>query len=779
MQELQSLRDLRNSLLALQDEVQRPSYQRCLLVAGDAGAGKTHITTALRPESSPAGSPDFLLLWLQGDEDGDSIEAKIKSELLSMTGYSWPGLRAFQRYLDRVGIELKFRGYDQSRAPALVVILDDYERWLRDGKLNQPNLQTLILETTQHPSIYWVLLVQHAALADVMPGNDTWRTLAWSPDLDVPAIGPWIDLDAADRSCRLGLELIHKVTEREDPQPMDVQVEAGSPSERDLSNPRISWTFLDCRRELGLEPETLASLNFIDFVNRFWESRKGRIEVAPLRPGSLDRLVQEATAAMMKLGFEPPYEDLAVEIASRARKPIRSELAELEIAKQSIKILENAGFWRTVEKDGALYLQLRNEFFWSHRIAQELWKNPAARQEGDLESILKDGLPAGTDRYLQEAIAEFFLLLADGDAAAGKADGERALGLWRQAFESPTTATAGGLGAVKASRETQKAVAERIRGWKPPEGNPRALFALLYFLGESLEEVLPATARISTLQPLYGAIADAGYGDYGLHVLKKALDTTATGEDLLSTVEPLAGVEVLKRSEEVGSLVAQAAARVCGNDLEQVLAWLLDYARLETWRIAKGPEEPKPAQEDWRDGKYFLRQWIFYSVLDLLLSSDDEFCAADLFGRLREVSWYRPEKKEIKFHPVGFDMEFQADLVLGYWYRKERGEDRERYQGVIRDLAHAENAEDRKLAYYMIRHTRPTGGQSGLRYSSVFEPVLRDLFLDPAPEVCGVVDRFYEDFRANLGDKFQILEVKRNALHPRPAPGKRRASRGR
>jgi hypothetical protein len=765
--ELAVLRDARDDLFELQEEVRQPRHGRCLLLLGEAGSGKTHLSVAFQPDLAAAEdqvpSPDeewrSLLLRVRRDDPGGTLREKMEGLLQRITGYGWKGLEHFQEGLWRAESWLQERDARMSHGvPRLVVVLDDLDRWLRTRAITMDELENLILETSRLHSLYWVLTLQHTAFPEVARHRDFWSAYAWLKDggreesasRARQQIGSWIDLDGLNELERLGIQLVEQVSEAEDGKPLPVGIRAGSPAERDLSNPQNAWTLLHCRHELDVD--YLINLNFIGYVERFWELRQKRIDPAPLEPAVLQRLVGVATAVMAEgLGFQPLSTALASAVAQAEKG--RSALQDPDKVETGIRILESAGLWQEIETRDemgpVLGLELRNQFFWSFQVAQHLAGRLKSRDRWELGTLL----PEGTDPYLREGVIEFLLLLTN--------EGR----LWQQAVQLPgPTRASAWIGAAKAEADIQRLVVDASREVEP-EGD-REVFAFLYFVGEADPEVLSPMERLELLQPYFPTIAAAGQVDYFLHVLLKALERVESREELLGVLQRLVGVEVLGETRKAAYWIADAVVRVAGKEFERALELLIDYARQESARIGEVPDPPPPPDAEREDGKYRLREWIFFATLDTGADIQIPNGPADLFEILWRVYWYDAHRLQVTLNPVGFEMEAQANTVLGYQYRQASWEEREEYERMVADLAQAESWYKRKLAFFLIRHSVPTGGRRGVRVHDAFHPVLAALFLDPDSRVQKNVKRFYEDFRVNLEHDydFPALERERSSI---------------
>lgn len=764
--------DLRRALEQLKREMEECRFERCLLVAGDLGAGKTHLVTSAKPVFRRK----VLWLWLEDEDEGATLREKVERIVFGITGYPWSNLEEFVSYLADLD--------NHPDRPTLLVILDDFDLWAARRESAPQEVRRLIHDTLRCNTPHWVLLAHHAKFWRVSRGSE-WKELAWPAPLregeirlheDQPRIGDWLDLDVINQRDRLGIAVIQKFhTHGEE---IEAEIPRGSAAEKAASNPLVAWTFLDCH----LDVASLLNLNFIGFVKHFWESRSARL-VPAICPDLVDQAVRSAAYLMAgglradgevsTLGFEPPRSKLVDEIAALAKEQLGSERADPQEWGKALDALEGAGFCREVGRPNAIFgqvtfLELRLIFFWCWKAATSLRATLAGRNDLDLASLL----PSGTDEDILEGVVEFFLLLADESKAS------ESIALWERAAGS-AIASAAWLAAAKGSAAIQVAAAGRIATLRPAGTDRRTLFAFLYFLGEARLEILPPIRRISALQPIWDTIRGSDSVSYCLYVLDKCFDRATNLPELSAAVSALTGVERLGATERVGEIVTFAAVRVCKHDFLALARWLLSYAQNDIQRIKKEPDPP--AKETERiDGKYFLRDWIFFIGLNAVANlSSDEIRTAELFRVLRKIGWYGAGTR-IKPDLVTQAMEVQANSVLGFRYDSSRGEAKEAYEDLVDELVQSSNARDRRLGFFLIRHTVRAGGHMGLHVPRTFEQALLRLFLDKNPAICRLVDSFYDDFKVNLS-KFSEIERQRSAFHVRserrpvqPIPERRR-----
>src|SRR5207253_2197898 len=157
---------------------------------------------------------------------------------------------------------------------------------------------------------------------------------------------------------------------------------------------------------------------------------------------------------------------------------------------------------------------------------------------------------------------------------------------------------------------------------------------------------------------------------------------------------------------------------ICGGDGGAVLELLLRYLPAE-------PAREKPPQEGESANRALAREWIGFHVLDRVrnLYECEGLGPSDFLAKLLALSWYRPERLRI-VPQVGGEMERDANSVLGFFYRTQKPEKKKPYKDALKTLAYSSNVRDRRLAFFLILHTEPTGGKETVAIGPAFWPLL-------------------------------------------------------
>ncbi|HEX4966389.1 MAG TPA: DUF4062 domain-containing protein [Thermoanaerobaculia bacterium] len=783
---LKRLRRIRAKLRNLAEMVGTPRFCRCLLIAGGTGSGKSHVLTYLDPDLGPkpveAGmdqatfeDPRPFLLWLRPTEDPSTLSEQVLERVREISGYPWSNLEQLDQYFIEVG------KHHQAKAPKLILLVDDLHRWVAGREAYLRAFETWIARATHLACLHWVIALPATSYAELAETEHFWKAFSllpesardgqskrrsdvaksteWTDPTTIRQVGGWLWLDEVNESKRLGQQLIREYIEIYQPEETELlsylkQDDLASPEAgnwrrqtRHLNTPQIAWVLLDF---LGEEDaQTLVNLHFIGFVERFWRKRWVVLKRESL-PGRMPDEEQIRLVARALLEECVPYANRAKVIALIVRKAKQIGGAVLEDpgrVSEVLSLLAKAGLLETFEDSspnpGRVALQV--PFFWYFQVASSIFEALLA----DANSIAREGwLEAVADRDAREGVSEFLFLFADRELG-GTDDGIRRMeSFWQQAAGNPAFPDAARwLAASKASPSLQAIAVRWIqeKGWLPEE--PREVFTVLVFLGEVDPSTMAPYTCLAVLQRMVAAVATAKLQDYFELVVTKVFDRVPSQEEWLRCVPHLAGCEPLGVTSTLGRLAADAAIRTCDGDSDAALQLLLRY-------LPNEPVRDKPTQEKKGENRVLTREWIVFHVLDRVhyLYKAGSLGPSDLLAKLQALSWYRPERLRI-VPQVGGEMERDANSVLGFFYQTEReGRKKVLYEDALRALAYSSNVRDRRLAFFLILHTEPTGGKEVIIVQKIFRPLLKKISGDRDYAIQRMVADYYAVFRDSLSE---------------------------
>jgi len=287
----------------------------------------------------------------------------------------------------------------------------------------------------------------------------------------------------------------------------------------------------------------------------------------------------------------------------------------------------------------------------------------------------------------------------------------------------------------------------------------RTLHSIMYFVVESLPEVIETAERFKTLQPHYDDISRESLSAYFLYAARRLLTQAPDNTAVRRSLRYLSNCEVMDIAPSLGSMTVdvlfQKAEEQFGELNEECLnslvSTILDYLR-DVSAGARDEYDRRGPVDRW--DRFFYREWVLRFFCTRLVRE----MGIDAYYVLARAHWYDPNRLKIQ-RPVGTEMHREANFALGDSYRLGYSEDEaEKYVNLIRDLTDKGDFREREIAFYLIRHSEATHGQRGLEVAQIFAPMLEKIFLDP--KLDRTVTRFYELFRLNLAG-FRNLETLR------------------
>jgi len=756
--------DVFGAVRSLTQKVETRHYSRILPVMGGVGSGKTHFLASLMDEGRAAthGSADFLLLPLDRPAPGQKIEDLILEGVRARTGMRWRSLREFDAFLEDPAPHLK--GFVPAQKTRLVVAADDFQKWLAKDGADEPleALTKFVTGNTQLHSLHWLVLLRDISYGEVADQEKRDRKYWWfweqfshaTDEAQASArVGVWLVLDQLNREEQTGLKLIHRNLESRPGERAVIlgRTEQSEHASQEFSSPFIACIVIDLLEQLPAA--SIVDLNFIEFVRQFWEKHVARLDTArlgddPRRAGRmLDLAVRLFARSLLKSDMRPYLSDALDEITQGAAE-LRSELKDRARAESALGILLAGNLLKMEYQEDVEKLSVQFETFWEWSLARAV---EPADGEGGLTDLLAR-LQAVSSPQVREGALIFLLLLLDQRAGEGGADPQALRPLMLDALRSgqmPPSAI--WFAGPKCSLVLQQALAEDARERPHTFAGAQEMFAFLYFIGDCRPDVLDAPARLRLLQPHFEAVGEYNLVEYYLYVAER-LFYSSDDEKIMEAMACLEGCEVLGVTQSL----AEAALYNTSGEEGETMHFVLTYLKknLESIRAEYGLRQ-KP--EDQR--RYFFWEWVVcvfcrYAVRERGLGA---------YRMLLEAGWYDPEPEGLD-DPVPLRLRQEANLALGYWYRRDaRRAGKKEYQELVNRLAEHPGLIERETAFFFIRHTESYEKDKSVRVSDVFRPALEKLFLDP--DMSDLVDEYVETFQENL-ENFDELDSRR--LRNRP-----------
>ncbi len=783
--------NLRDTLQKFKAKIEFPSYSKCFLAVGSIGSGKTHLIASLMGERDTGQKgQDYLILKLASPYNNEILEELILKGIQIATGVSWRSLEDFDAFLKKTYNKRNTPEFKLASAiggsilslniPKLVVTIDDLHEWIsrRPDFLNE--LIRFISTHTGLHSFYWLLTIDyncyHYLSRDAL---DMFLTYSWidtretfpenplypaTPAQPIYHIAGWFVLDEYNIMFGIGLQVLRRELGAENGK-STLALDYISRDEailRKIAPPFMAWMLLELKGELPLKD--IVDLNYIEVVERFWIKRTSSLNKKE------EILLRQCTIFIARYfvetkDFSPVFVRLKNKIAAavegicdlQERSKLESTLAKLEEANlMSTFEAEENGV--PVEK-----VQIKQETFWEWRLAERLLtsRGIAEQQVNQVQAELESWFVGEEWHDIKEGIFEFMLLMLNpgqkkDDATSLFSEEFWTLGLRSEHLPTPAVWFA----ASKAPAFLQKKLIEWIAKSRYRPVTKRELFAYMHFLCEASPEVIDVRDRLKFLQKNFNAIQEHDFIYYYFFIVRKMITTITDNCLLVSCMVLCRGCEILGIADRLATLAvhriidnvrtvegggSMADEKIYDSVFEYIKQYLIGenkYARYDYNRMKK-----KNSQQKWQ--RYFFREWVLYEFTHYLAGAGGK-TVSDFFSMLRKWKWFRPEYFGFS-HQVALEMEREATIAAGWSYRTGIGvltQGRNPVESVIENLLAKKQVRERKLAFYLIRHTIAAEGDVEVKVNPVLRPFLKKIYLDP--EMKRLVKSFPKFFQCNL-----------------------------
>lgn len=764
----------REAITLIRQHIQ-PTMPRgsCFFLLGSSGSGKTHFLERLI--TKPNGAELILqVAWPKGiDLTVESLEAEIMNELHRATTRRFASLQQFQEALDRYEIarDAYCGGYARGRwepAPMLVIAFDNLQMVLPDP-LAARNvcavLQTLIENATRYRSVRWLFTLQDTFFDRLtMPVDQPsfWEEYGWingessvrdTPFADLAKAG-WMDLDRICVRDGMGQVIMSNAFgggwERaitHDRCESDMDLREGK-LQHYMAMPWFAWILVSMGKQWCIEAIQSGDLNHICIVEELLKRK-----VRPLNASEEERLQLEryltATAAAMLPGdgsrqhdqkFIGDVSDRFVEAGvTFASDQLRWAL---DLLIKSNLLLEQKDVLQTL-------LMVEFVMLWGYEGAKYLRHVLKGRDSAEIsERLCADLASAEEDRLmLKESVLEFLLMLADQEGATSLID--RILAL--SSRELGDSAAAIIFAAPKLGNSTQQRLSSFEVQPVTADGattGRRLLLAKMMFAEWANPSAFTPAERLDFVRTQYQTIRMSGFASYYRTVAFGILSEVTSIDELRDCLLSLNGCEqsglaepLAKRSVEL--LFELAGQQRDGVDpmhvvIETIVRYTTDsigcarndYLRRQAPRNNVGaPGEPrKTAGSSWI--REFFREWVLHHACTQLVN---ELKPTSAFQAFYSKNWFRVGGKG----DLHIEMEREATLAIGHYFHGtqhfagtwSQGEGREFFE-LVNDLAHDLDQDKRLLAFNLMLHTKPTGGDYDQGISAKFIPILEKLARD-------------------------------------------------
>lgn len=827
---LGNLRKSIGMLVALKRYLENPLFQKCFLITGSMGSGKSYFIYWLVEESLR--TKDFLVLILQPETykaDKDLL-TYILDQIELYCHRSWSSLNQVNECLER-----STRYFNNERSSMkLIIVMDDIQRWINIEPQIIQKISNIISYTTNLHSIFWVITTPDRCVDSLVLQNRVfWKRYSlvksinrhveegnhphqpkrsWlNQDLNqirVVNISGWIDLDNINLLAETGFSLIEEnLKNRNDEESLKwidehrywLTSSQGNLEQtnqrlaRYWSNPFIACVILDVCIHEHTPIRNLIDFSFIEFIGVYWRrklssldlhslsmliTQEGLISDATLAAkGTLDKVTHLIARYFANTGlFAPLEKDVSKYICDTTRPEAKILLYVAEervpfLVHECITRLENIGMLKVTQSIDNTFgldtyrIHILFEPFWMWRLAQEfMCSGFITEQLKDKTTEALDGMASHfSDNDFKDAFLEFFLLLLGVKERSNNLAKEFVTYLWCLGFNDKNLSPRSiWFAACRADLDIQALIAGTTSGHSdliPLLADRHNFFAFMYFVRESLPDVISTPCRIRLLKPHYQKISDHRLSDYYLYTFQQHILAIQDSDTLLECMIMLDGCEVMEITSALAWLCIESIKAIGKDDINCITNLVIAYLQQCSPHSMINENDNRDSHQ-WR---FHLRLWIMHYYCSYLV---EENLLASAFEYLREQGWYDAFRKLGIHSSIDFEMKKEANLSLGYGYRGADDQDRREFIDLISHLTELKNPRTLETAFFLIRHTKPTKRENAVRVDPIFQPYLEKIFMYIHPITNRIAEHFSEMFRVNLSNYDQLL-VRRKLLNSR------------
>ncbi len=747
---------LGKALDSARDIIQAPLFRRCFLVQGSFGAGKTHFIASLLCDSDESGvNQHCLLLPLVPPKQPQAMAELILQRVTQATKTRCNTLQDLDEFMDMLDSETRRQ---QPYLPKkLVIVLDGLETWLEKDTDFLAELETFITENSGRRYLFWLITLHDNAYGTITGSGEFFNRYGWlrtPADVDIRKtfqyrnIHGWIDLDHMNREKKTGLKILR---EHEAVDAWFIDLVLGSfDSSKQLfklvNHPFIAWIIIELCDKKNLR--RLINFKYFEFVKLYYTHQLDRLRANKDTRVQITKAVEFIADIVAQRGeFAFNYTALVADIVEASQR--QSDLKDEEKTRVSLAVMDKMNLLKISKENTPLpmtpesgkKIEIASIFFWECHLASGLFNENRDHFDNnaldEIKTYLGTWFEIVSRPQVKAGVLEFFLMACDTQYR--KTHPHIPPKLWDISIHDPLfPPDAAWSAAAKSSAHIQ----ETLLNWTfdnsySPQDH-RTLFAYMHFISEADIETFPIEKRFRLLQFNFNRISEARFQHYYLYIVDNLLDTVEDNEVLLKCMYKMHGSEKLGLAQALAYLTVP---RLFSNmeDSEEAVDIILQYLS-KLWKNASSYRVETPNEKKWI--RHYYREWVLYKFMSELLNKYDPEATFDL---LDKKNWYTPDRIGINKTTVPREMEREASIAFGFWYRRhssysfvyddgydEGDEDSagtagNEYLQLVERLESSGKGYMQRAAFFLIYHTVPTDDNQEVKVEETFHPMLKKL----------------------------------------------------
>ncbi|GAB4216476.1 MAG: hypothetical protein OHK0022_57650 [Roseiflexaceae bacterium] len=779
--EKSELISLRNSLYKLLDvledmaKIAEQSYNSSFLVLGRLGSGRTHFINQVVEQtlSMELSSVKYLCILLDRTRVAPNLEAYILQALSQATRKHWPDIRSWHHWMQTNYSHIK-----------VILIIDDLQYWIAAQANFLSDLANTIIDTTHYRAFLWIITADTASYPRLQIRADIWSDYGFYVN-NTPMINHWIVLENLNEVKRVGEQIIRRSLRLGADSVLGLDYLLSRNKSVYLQMPFVAWIFLDIQTKLPKHEYFAWEINFIQFVEYFWDIRWRQLlnlmkEAVSLQ--AAEEVVETIIVCFADMGSRSGdyvfgYKQVLDSLTTKNSYTITDVEYGLGILAHGDLIdiqkdLPAGTLLPSRQQSEKLRIRLYFEPFWDFHIAKQMFEHLYTNMEQD--EVQSDLPVTRLFQQINPGALTFLLLIADQDSVEQLSDMPQLIS--EVALEKGgSAATAVYQAAVRASPRFQSFILNKLEQRTNSEGNStdEGLFEQLNFVSEALRGDLTMANRLKLLRMRYPVAAQANFGDYVCYLVHTWLLRAQASDEIVLALPEFEDCEILGVTESLAKLTVEELLRKIRlersyiSPTQSLYSVLLNIFLQYALRYGS-PENYRRSHHKAAEERIYFYEWFLYWVCELLVSD----LGWEAYEMLKSHDWYDNASKRFA-DAFALRMRREANWALGYWYAQQaRHEERWHFEDLVRRLAVSASPRDHETAFFLIRHTQPTGKRKAVRVRRVFQTVLQQLFLDP--NLNWLVAQYYELFEVNFtAEEFRELENQRQTRQNRSGKDRR------
>ena len=747
-----------NILQEIRNNIERPTYGRIINLIGSTGSGKTHFAVDRLSKSSMDGC--YFTLYLKATSKTVSLEDYVLEAINKASGISWKNLQQFNNFI--LNIKVKQADSDcfiESCDSRFIMVFDDIEKWIYLRKEFLEDLKEFISSNTRLHSFFWVLTMTYSSydtITDIDPflfeyGYDVSIPLYRYNGYKIPSIGPWIVLDDLNKDVSLGINIIRNIIDQE--VALDyvdihlVEMDA-------FSQPFLAWVLIALSDTLPID--SLVKLTYVKFIELYIEKKFALLKTNKKMKRLTKEFIKYFVMFLSRTGkFEPLFTEIVNYVTENAIN--NSELQKRDNSEDAIKKLEELNLVRvdSLDQDLPVELHLRFDVFWEWKIAKQFYSE---LMESEItKEAFKDQMEGWanivTTPHRIEGVLEFQLLFFDYELSHSNKLNKK---VWIVPIQSKILADAAvWFAGLKASEYIQnylftwsKHADEYFENF-----SKRNTFAYLHFVGELPNSVTSILNKLKILKKHYQLININNLSRYYYYIANKLIEHVEDNEKLLLCLPCFHGCEDLGLAESLAEKCVLILKRNSKENVNIAAKFVIRYLK-EHCKDVKSYFIESDGRKSWK--RHYFREWILFYFTKFITTK----IGIHAYEFLESIDWYRPDRLGFS-KPVSIEMEREANISIGFWYRtkpivydtdydnyEEDNQETNEFIMLVKELVRSGEKRKIETAFHLIRHTVPTWGEKTVWVDPEFKPTIEKIYNNPKMEY--LVKWFKGFFMLNL-----------------------------